>query len=242
MGSWELQFPSETERQTLESHQCSLGRQIHPKIPSFRTILKVEIVKMYASRLVVVGNSGVGKTSLLYSFADRVFPSEDLLRQGFLQNSDSIVLVDEKLVSLQLVDTASKGGYDALRPLIYTFQEVDVLLVCFSLDSPASFENVSAKWIPEVTHYCPKTPILLVGTKLDLRDNLHQKDVKQLYITTAQGEEKAKEINAAGYFEVSALTDVGLRNLFDEVARVAIQHVKGDTQTTDGTRKNCILM
>ena len=56
-----------------------------------------------------------------------------------------------------------------LRPLSYP--QTDVFLICFSVTSPASFENVRAKWYPEVSHHCPNTPIILVGTKLDLRED-----------------------------------------------------------------------
>ena len=38
--------------------------------------------------------------------------------------------------------------------------------------SPASFENVRGKWFPEVKHHCPSTPVILVGTKTDLRDDM----------------------------------------------------------------------
>lgn len=56
-----------------------------------------------------------------------------------------------------------------LRPLSYP--QTDVFLVCFALNNPASFENVRAKWYPEVSHHCPNTPIILVGTKADLRED-----------------------------------------------------------------------
>ena len=49
--------------------------------------------------------------------------------------------------------------------------QTDVFLVCFSTVSPSSFENVKEKWVPEITHHCQKTPFLLVGTQIDLRDD-----------------------------------------------------------------------
>jgi Ras-related C3 botulinum toxin substrate 1 len=90
-------------------------------------------------------------------------------------------------------------------------------LVCFSIISPSSFENVSAKWYPEISHHCPSTPCILVGTKLDLREDretierLREKNMAP--ITYENGMAKAKAINAVRYLECSALTQKGLKNV-----------------------------
>lgn len=58
--------------------------------------------------------------------------------------------------------------FSRVRPLSYP--EVDVVIVCFAIDSRGSFANVKETWIPEVRHFCgPRVPVLLVGTKIDLR-------------------------------------------------------------------------
>ena len=84
-----------------------------------------------------------------------------------------------------------------------------MFLICFSLVSPASFENVCVKWSPEVRHHCPNTPIILVGTKLDLRDDKDTieklKEKKLTPITYPQGLAMAKEIGMKPSFLVSAL-------------------------------------
>ncbi|XP_039543819.1 ras-related C3 botulinum toxin substrate 1 [Pimephales promelas] len=91
---------------------------------------------------------------------------------------------------------------------------------------PASFENVRAKWYPEVRHHCPNTPIILVGTKLDLRDDKDTigklKEKKLTPITYPQGLAMAKEIGAVKYLECSALTQRGLKTVFDEVIRAVL--------------------
>lgn len=54
---------------------------------------------------------------------------------------------------------------------VIVLSEIQVFLLAFSLVNPASFANAKAKWIPEIQHHCPNTPVLLVGTKLDLRED-----------------------------------------------------------------------
>lgn len=70
-------------------------------------------------------------------------------------------------VELALWDTAGQEDYDRLRLLSYP--DTDVIVMCFSIDLPDSLENIQDKWIPEVKHFCPNVPIILVGNKRDLR-------------------------------------------------------------------------
>ena len=69
------------------------------------------------------------------------------------------------------------------------------------------------QWVPEIKHHCKKTPFLLVGTQIDLRDDVgvNEKLVKsrQNPISYEMGEKRAKNLRAAKYVECSALTKVG---------------------------------
>ncbi len=113
--------------------------------------------------------------------------------------------------------TAGQEDYDRLRPLSYP--QTDVFLVCFSIISRSSFENVKTKWVPEISHHCPGVPFLLVGCKGDLKND---EDVLRKIgqpISKEEGKSLAKEIGARMYRECSALTQEGLKAVFDDAIR-----------------------
>lgn len=130
-------------------------------------------------------------------------------------------------------DTAGQDDYDRLRPLSYP--NTDVILMCFSVDSPDSLENVQTKWTPEVRHFCPKVPIILVGNKIDLRNDPETirelSKYKQKPVRTEDGKAMAEMIHASAYVECSAKTEEGICEVFETATKAALQKSKRKRKT-----------
>ncbi|KAK1897908.1 Cell division control protein 42 like [Dissostichus eleginoides] len=195
-----------------------------------------ESTEMQTIKCVVVGDGAVGKTCLLISYTTNKFPSEYV--PTVFDNYAVTVMIGGEPYTLGLFDTAGQEDYDRLRPLSYP--QTDVFLVCFSSVSPSSFENVKEKWVPEITHHCPKTPFLLVGTQIDLRDDPSTVEKlaknKQKPITPETAEKLARDLKAVKYVECSALTQRGLKNVFDEAILAALEPPE-----TQRKRKCCLF-
>ena len=177
-------------------------------------------------KLVIVGDGACGKTCLLTVFAKGEFPT--VYVPTIFESFVADIQVNSKQVELALWDTAGQEEYDRLRPLSYP--DTDVILVCFSIDNPVSFENISEKWTQEVQHFCPNAPIILVGNKKDLRNDDTTKQelakTKEEPVKAEEGRSMAERINAFAYMECSAKTKEGVREVFETATRAALQAKK----------------
>ncbi|NWW70201.1 RHOA protein, partial [Climacteris rufus] len=202
-------------------------------------------------KLVIVGDGACGKTCLLIVFSKDQFP--EVYVPTVFENYVADIEVDGKQVELALWDTAGQEDYDRLRPLSYP--DTDVILMCFSIDSPDSLENIPEKWTPEVKHFCPNVPIILVGNKKDLRNDEHTRRelakmkqagfglsspgafvLLQEPVKPEEGRDMANRIGAFGYMECSAKTKDGVREVFEMATRAALQARRGKKKS------GCLLL
>ena len=175
-------------------------------------------------KLVVVGSGAVGKSFLLITYNTGSFPGEYIPSVGYDHWTEHKT-VEGTEVNCEMWDTKGQEDYDRLRPLSYP--HTDVFLLCFSVDEPTSLESVKERWYPELNHHCPGTPILLVGTKEDLRDDpqvISRLATRGLSpITYRQGLECAKDIGAVKYVECSSFNDKGVQEVFLEAVLAALR-------------------
>lgn len=163
-------------------------------------------------KITVVGDGVVGKTCLLSTYVTGAFPKE-YVPTVFEHYGDKIE-VDGIKHDITLWDTAGQEDYERLRPLSYP--GTDCFLACFCVDKNiASYDNITLKWIPEIRHFCPNAPVVVVATKTDLRNDPGTK-----CYTHEEGKKLRRKVKAQSYKECSALLNQGLREVIEEAVRV----------------------
>eukprot|EP01084_Bolivina_argentea_P193360 331740_1 len=190
-------------------------------------------------KIVVVGDGAVGKTCLLISYTSDTFPGEYI--PTVFDNYAANVMVDGKPICLGLWDTAGQEDYDRLRPLGYP--NTDLFLICFSVVDPTSYQNIELKWVPELKRHAAGVPFIVVGTKLDLRNDpktirvLAQR--RQQPITYNEAQRRAGELGALCYVECSALTQDGLKEVFHKAIVCVL--TQNHQEKSKRRRKKCVI-
>ena len=191
-------------------------------------------ISMQSIKCVITGDGDVGKTCLSIRYATETFPVEYVAT--IFDNYTVNMLIDGHAVNLELWDTAGQDDFDNIRPISYP--KTDICLVCFSLINRFSYNNVKEKWYPEVRRFAPQAPVILVGTKLDERENKKLRDGQRSVVTQADGLQLRDDISAIMYFECSAITDHGVRAIFEHAVRVVLDRRKrGEKQS-----KHCCVI
>ncbi|CAL9105899.1 RAB [Musa troglodytarum] len=166
----------------------------------------------YLFKVVLIGDSGVGKTNLLSRFARNEFSSESKSTIG-VEFATRTIRVDEKLVKAQIWDTAGQERYRAITSAYY--RGAAGALVVYDVTRHITFENVE-RWMKELkNHTDANTVIMLLGNKADLRH------IRAVSVEDAQAFAQQER---AFFMETSALESMNVETAFTEVL-TQIYHV-----------------
>ncbi|MHA1805435.1 MAG: Rab family GTPase [Promethearchaeota archaeon] len=167
-----------------------------------------KVQKSFIYKICVLGDGGVGKTSMVLRYCENKFKENYIMTIGSNFASKKVVLEDypEFNVNLQLWDLAGQQHFSFVRPPFY--RGASGLIYVFDLTRRSSFTNL-AKWKEEAMKVLgSQKPNILIGNKLDLvRDGNRE-------IGEKEGEALAKEFNALAYYETSAKENINVELVF----------------------------
>lgn len=165
----------------------------------------------YLFKLLIIGDAGVGKSSLLLRFADNTFTSAYINTIG-VDFKIRTVKIDGKTIKLQIWDTA---GQERFRTITATYYRgTHGVIVVYDVTEKESFENVR-RWMAEIDNNCDtqQNPVnrVLVGNKCDM----------EAQVTADEANEYANTINVK-HFRCSAKENTDVDRMFDEITRMAL--------------------
>ncbi|XP_033745412.1 ras-related protein Rab-37-like isoform X1 [Pecten maximus] len=161
-----------------------------------------------ASKVMLIGDSGVGKTCLLVRFKDGAFLSGSFISTVGIDFRNKVVDVDGTKVKLQIWDTAGQERFRSVTHAYY--RDAHALLLLYDVTNKSSFDNIRA-WLGEINEYAQEdVVIMLLGNKSD--------STADRVIRTEDGEKLAREYGVA-FMETSAKTGMNVDLAFMAVAR-----------------------
>jgi small GTP-binding protein len=186
-------------------------------------------------KAVILGNDGVGKTSLILAYSRGQSPYDDV----YIPLVTDVVTIENyehrgKVINLSIWDTSS--GIDYESHLHQSYIGADVLVFLFSVvcDSDIRFEMTVSRWLRDIHHHSQDLPIIFVGSQCDMRQH-YRSDV----LTKAKCKAMALNNGAARYMEVSTLNNEGVTELFNEVVRIGY---KRRAHNIKDEGRNCLLL
>jgi small GTP-binding protein len=162
---------------------------------------------MESIKVVLIGDSGVGKTSIISRFTKDTFNNEEMSSSS-AQFTSKTIQINEQSIKFDIWDTAGQEKFRALAKIFY--KDAQVIILVYEIINKESFESIKNYWYKESSENSTADIFFVVGNKSDLYENEQ--------VTDEEGKKFAKEINAI--FKItSALSNTGIDRLFESIGK-----------------------
>ena len=160
-------------------------------------------------KVVLVGESGVGKTSIITQFIDQTFQEDQQSTTGGTFSTKSVICDGGKILKFEIWDTAGQERYRSLTTMFY--KDANAAVMVYDVTRAESFEELKNYWAGQIKESSPENIILVIAAnKSDLIE--HEK------VDEGEARNFAKELNAI-FISTSAKSSEGINSLFEEIAK-----------------------
>ena len=164
---------------------------------------------METIKVVLIGESGVGKTSIIQRYVNDVYDPNQILSSSAQFITKTIELNDEQSIKFDVWDTAGQEKFRALAKIFY--KDAKAIVLVYDITNRISFEQLQNYWFKEIEENSLSDAILvIVGNKSDLYENEQVSD--------KEGQKFADEKNAI-FKRTSALSNRNIDSLFKDIAK-----------------------
>ena len=160
-------------------------------------------------KVVLVGESGVGKTSIITQFIDQTFQEDQQSTTGGTFSTKSVICEGGKILKFEIWDTAGQEKYRSLTTMFY--KDANAAVMVYDVTRKESFDEIKNYWSNQIKENSPENIILVIaGNKSDL--------IEQETVDEEEARNFAKELNAI-FISTSAKSSEGINSLFEEIAK-----------------------
>ena len=176
-------------------------------------------------RVILLGDSNVGKTSLIMRYIKNEFKNSFISTIG-VEYDSKIIKKGKKNICLKIIDTGGQEKFHCLTKSF--FNKVDGIIFVFDLTNKESFENLK-NWLKEAESYTEDFGYILVGNKKDLINSIevNQESLKDNDL-----------FNGTKYFEVSAKTGENIEECFEELTDMILNKITKTESFKDFNKNN----
>ena len=172
-------------------------------------------------KLVIIGDTGVGKSNFLFKYTEGQFSELHVATVGFDYKSKIVTLPEsKKKVKLQIWDTAGQEKYMSINKNL--FQRVQGIILMYDITQRETFERLNI-WLNIIKQMTNDIPIILVGNKLDEENNPETGRI----VEYNEGKAFAKE-NEFPFLEASGLNGTNVEKVFNTISELIIQYLQQD--------------